>query len=119
MYLCFILQSLHDGFDEWLSKCEGEVSLPIRLEGDPREIRQQMEAMKVSRSYLIPRGEGTCYLLSCSVQALADDIEQQHPQLKAAVSAGKALEDYTTADSAMLPDIGYTALEERYNALQV
>lgn len=42
-----MLQSLHDGFEEWLSRCEGEVALPVRLEGDPREIRRQLDLMKV------------------------------------------------------------------------
>lgn len=50
---------------------------------------------------------------------LAEDIERHHPELKDVVIAGRTLEDYTDADSATLPDIGYTALEDRYNALKV
>ena len=50
---------------------------------------------------------------------LEEDIERHHPELKDVVIAGRNLEDYTDADSATLPDIGYTALEDRYNALKV
>ena len=35
------------------------------------------------------------------------------------VSAGHKLESSTDAEASSLPDIGYTALEERYNALKV
>lgn len=48
-----------------------------------------------------------------------EDIQRREPELEGVVTAGHALEGYTTADSATLPDIGYNTLEERYKALKV
>lgn len=45
-----LLQSLHDGFDGWLSGCEDQVSTPVRLEGNPAEIARQLKDLKVYSS---------------------------------------------------------------------
>ena len=45
-----------------------------------------------------------------------EDVERHQSQLDSTVSAGHALEGYTSADDS---DIGYTALEDRYGALKV
>ena len=59
-------------------------------------------------------------LLHCPVcQALSSEIAAHKPQLEETVAAGRELEGYTDAEKASLPDIGYTALEERYNAAKV
>jgi len=47
------------------------------------------------------------------------EIAAHKPQLEETVAAGHELEGYTDAEKATLPDIGYTALEERYNAAKV
>ena len=52
-------------------------------------------------------------------QALSSEIAAHKPQLEETVAAGRELEGYTDAEKASLPDIGYTALEERYNAAKV
>ena len=58
-------------------------------------------------------------LLTALCQALSSDIAAHKPQLEETVVAGRELEGYTDAEKASLPDIGYTALEERYNAAKV
>ena len=57
-------------------------------------------------------------LLFC-LQVLLSDVEAHSPQLDQTVAAARELEDYTDAERASLPDIGYTALQERYETLKV
>ena len=40
-------QALHDAFDSWLCDCEAKAALPLQTEGDPLEIRRQLEELKV------------------------------------------------------------------------
>lgn len=58
-------------------------------------------------------------LFTALCQALSSEIAAHKPQLEETVAAGRELEGYTDAEKATLPDIGYTALEERYNAAKV
>lgn len=50
---------------------------------------------------------------------MLEDIERHGIQLESVVSTGHELEKYTSADPSTLPDIGYSALEDRYDALKV
>ena len=34
-------------FDGWLAKCEEKVAFPLRVEGDPADIKHQLDQMKV------------------------------------------------------------------------
>ena len=44
-------QALHDAFDSWLCGCEAKAALPLKTEGDPLEIRRQLEEMKVGLTH--------------------------------------------------------------------
>ena len=44
-------QSLHDGFDGWLSGCEAKIAPPIRTDGDPQKIRKQLNSLKVKKEH--------------------------------------------------------------------
>ncbi len=50
---------------------------------------------------------------------MLEDIERHSSQLDSVVSSGHSLEEYTGVDPTTLPDIGYTAMEGRYDALKV
>ena len=47
LLVSLFLQSLHDGFDSWLDKCEDQLANPVRMEGDPAEITRQLNDLKV------------------------------------------------------------------------
>ena len=48
-----------------------------------------------------------------------EEIANHKSNLSDTIVAGHELESYTSADKASLPDLGYTSLEDRYNALKV
>lgn len=50
---------------------------------------------------------------------MSEEIAEHKQELEDVVRAGHKLESYTDAEPSSLPDIGYTALEERYKALKV
>ena len=47
------------------------------------------------------------------------EISGHKSDLDCAVEAGRDLESYTDADPASLPDIGYSDLQKRYDAVKV
>ena len=54
---CNLVQGLHDGFDSWLSECEAKLQQPLKTEGDPQQIRTELDDLRVcilSFSYNIP-----------------------------------------------------------------
>ena len=53
------------------------------------------------------------------IQALSEEISGHRPSLDDTVEAGRELEGYTDAESASLPDIGYTDLQRRYDIIKV
>ena len=54
-------QGLHDAFDAWLCDSEVQAALPVKTEGDPLEIRRQLEEMKVGCRDTSPSSCGSGY----------------------------------------------------------
>ena len=44
---CNLVQGLHDGFDSWLSECEAKLEQPLKTEGDPQQIRMELDDLRV------------------------------------------------------------------------
>ena len=121
-------QKLHDEFDIWLSGCESKLKQPLQTEGDPQQIRKELEELKVrtvtftntiddSIIYLSTPTPLLCYC--CSLQALSEEISGHKADLDRTVEAGRDLESYTDAEPGSLPDIGYGDLQGRYDAVKV
>ncbi len=52
-------------------------------------------------------------------QALHQEVLLHQPQLDDVIGSGKDQESLASATPSLLPDLGYTSLQERYEALKV
>ena len=105
-----------------MSGCEDQLKEPLKTEGDPQQIRKELEELNVNHnlSTILDLWLLLCLsLLLTPCQALSEEISGHKSDLDSTVEAGRVLGSYTYSDAAAVPDIGLSDLQRRYDAIKV
>ena len=103
-----------------MSGYEEQLKEPLKMEGDPQQIRRELEELKVNHNLSTILDLWLLLCLSLLLrQALSEEISGHKSDLDSTVEAGHVLGSYTYSDAAAVPDIGLSDLQRRYDAIKV
>jgi hypothetical protein len=102
-----------------LSGCEAKLQQPLKTEGDPQQIRNELEELKVTHNNSTVLDLLLILYILILPQAFSEEISGHKSDLDSTVEAGHELASYTYVDPAAVPDIGLSDLQRRYDAIKV